>query len=98
MTAIIVGVIAALATLGAAWIANRPQRKKVEETHRMLTVNHHESEKRGEQATILDRMDDIKTLVVAQGSLLTEHIKVSDTRSADEARRLGRLEEHVFSD
>lgn len=90
MTAIVVGVIAAIATLGAAWIANRPQRKKVEETHRMLTVNHHESEKRGEQATILDRMDDIKTLIA-------EHIKASDARSADEARRLSRLEERVFS-
>lgn len=98
MTAIIVGIIAALATLGAAWIANRPQRKKVEETHRMITVNHHSSREQGKPDTVLDHLTDLKTLVVAQGSLLTEHIKVSDTRSADEARRLGRLEEHVFND
>lgn len=90
MTAVIVAVVAGLATLGAAWLANRPQRKKVEETHRMVTVNHHSSELEGKQPTLLDHMDDIKTL-------LAEHIKLSDARSADEARRLSRLEESVFT-
>lgn len=91
MTAIIVGALAALATLGAAWLANRPQRKRVEETHRMVTVNHHSSEAQGKQPTILDHMDDIKQLLV-------EHIKASDARDADKTRRLDRVEEHVFSD
>lgn len=95
MTAIIVGALAAMATLGAAWIANRPQRKKVEETHRMVTVNHHSSEALGKQATLLDHMDDIKQLVITQGGRMDEHIKLSDARSADEARRLAWLEEYA---
>lgn len=95
MTAILVALIGVAGSVVVARMTTGATRRKVEETHRMVTVNHHSSEAQGKQATLLDHMDDIKQLVIAQGGRMDEHIKLSDARSADEARRLAWLEEYA---
>jgi hypothetical protein len=109
VTAVLVAIVGALATLGAAYLANRPQRKKIErmdrkvdgmdakvdESHRMLTVNHHSSELVGKDPTILDHLDDLKTLLRSVDGRLTEHIKHADFRDLVVDHRLDRIEEHI---
>jgi hypothetical protein len=57
--ATITSVIAPLVT--SKLIQRSPMAQKVVESHGMLTENHHEREKRGEPASVLDRLGDISS-------------------------------------
>ena len=56
--AILAAAIAAVASILVALI-NRPSRKKIDETHRQLTTNHHVSS----PPTALDKLDTIATRI-----------------------------------
>ena len=58
--AAVASVIVAAITVG--------QRKKVEETHKQVTVNHHSSQ----EPTVLDRIDDVKILVLELGGRMND--------------------------
>lgn len=89
-TAIWVALIAAMSSLAGTYLVAR-QGKQVKESHRMLTVNHHSSEQAGLEPTILDRIDDLKQLVLGQGHRLNDHI----THSNGMDERLVALEELI---
>ncbi len=92
---IIVAIIAAVGVIGGAAAPTLIQRKKVNETHRMVTVNHHSSREQGKPDTVLDHLTDLKELVSAQGSLLAEHIKHAEIRDVVTDNRFERIE-HVL--
>ena len=98
MTTVLAAVVTGVFALGVAWIANRPQRKELEETHRMVTVNHHSSRAQGKPDTVLDHLADLKDLVGAQGTLLSQHIRHSEFRDTANDTRFRRIEEHIYHD
>lgn len=79
---IYVALIAAAASILVAVLQNRDRKnlvetqKKVTETHRMVTVNHHTSD----SPTLLDRLDDQDQLLKAVINRLDRHIEWHFTR------------------
>lgn len=67
LATIIASFFAAVASLGSVWMTVR-QGKKVDETHKQVTVNHHSSD----FPTVLDRIDDVKTLVLGYGGRMND--------------------------
>lgn len=70
---VVVAAIAAVSALAGTWMTAR-QTKRIDETHKQVTVNHHSSD----EPTVLDRIDDVKVLVLAQGQILSSHIAHSN--------------------
>lgn len=69
LASVLVAAIAALSALANTAMMHR-QGKKVDETHKQVTVNHHSSE----EPTVLDRIDDVRTEVVGlRGEVNTLH-------------------------
>lgn len=69
MTAIFVACIAALASIISAVIAKK-QNKKIDETHKQVTVNSHSSD----TPTVLDLINDLRDEVRDTNKLVVNHI------------------------
>lgn len=65
--AVIAATVAALGTIVNTIVAKR-QHKKINETHKQVTVNHHSSD----FPTVLDRIDDVQQAVLSLATGLTD--------------------------
>jgi hypothetical protein len=65
LASVIAASIAAFTALASTWMTAR-QGKKVNETHKQVTVNHHSSD----FPTVLDRIDSVQTAVLGLGTEL----------------------------
>jgi HAMP domain-containing protein len=66
-------------------IQRSPLARKVDESHGMLTENHHQRERRGEPASVLDRLGDLADAVKE----LRDEIRDGDDQFAEIRRAIG---------